>query len=137
MKAKAIAVIALVVLLLVAAVTLYRSGGSEPRAEVRELKTQAKAVAASVEISRTTAEKVEVQGAETRQQTAAAQEKIHARIANVPRPARPASADVPGDLDGGADPVVLHLAREAHHRAICATCRVQRTSDCPPPSDCP
>ena len=85
-------------------------------AENTALRAGAKATAASVQISNTTAAAVDSEGYETRSRTASAVEAIHASSSH-PDPA--ATADV------------LRLAEEAHNRAVRAACRVQRTGDCP------
>lgn len=80
------------------------------------LRDSARATAASVQISNTTAAAVDTEGYETRSRTAAAVEAIHARSS---------------DPDPSATADVLRLAQEAHDRAIRSACRVQRTGDCP------
>ncbi|HEY5805058.1 MAG TPA: hypothetical protein VIT90_15330 [Lysobacter sp.] len=118
----------LLVVLLLAFIGLgltYCKGGSKGRSDVATLRTEAKATAVSTDISRDTAGRVDVQGAETRERTRAAQETIRERIEAAPRPA------------AGADPAILRVAQEAHVRAIRAACRVQRTSDCTPAATAP
>lgn len=85
------------------------------KAQNRAMKAEAKATAASVQISAGTAATIEARGHETRTRTAKAVEAIHATAA---------------DPDPAADAAVLRIAEEAHARALRATCRVQRTSDC-------
>lgn len=80
------------------------------------LRDNARASAASVQISNTTAAAVDTEGYETRSRTAAAVEAINARSS---------------DPDPAATAHILRLAEEAHDRAVRAACRVQRTGDCP------
>lgn len=89
------------------------------KAENRAMKAEAKATAASVQISTGTATTIDTRGHETRTRTAQAVEAIHATAA---------------DPDPAADAAVLRIAEEAHDRAIRAACRVQRTSDCTAPA---
>lgn len=114
--------LSILVLLLCVSGWMYWRGGSAQKAEVRALRAEATATAASVEISTETATKVDTQAHETRQRTAQAIETIRHEIEAAPVAAGP------------ADLVGLRIAQEAYDRAIRASCRVQRTSDCPSPA---
>lgn len=109
---------AMVVVLLSIGGCYYLKGRADAAtsADNKALQAQVKAANASAQVSRDTAAAVDLEAHETRERTAKAVEAIHATAAN-PDPA--------GDTD------VLRIAEEAHHRAIRAACRVQRTSDCP------
>lgn len=110
--------LALGIALLVLGSCLWIKGGSKPRAALKVAKVEAKAVAKSNKISVETQTRVEVQGAEVRDRTSAAQEVVRDRIREVPMPVGPADADL------------LRVATEAHDRALRAACRVQRTDGC-------
>ncbi|KAF1706275.1 hypothetical protein [Pseudoxanthomonas sacheonensis] len=119
--------VAAVVVFLLAVVLVFSGARCSRRAaDFRDVKAVVKAqnraaeqTTRSVQISKDTQERVEKESADTRQRTARAVEKIDARIQ-----AEPAAP-------GPADPDVLHIAREAHQRALSAHCRVQRAGDCP------
>lgn len=99
----------------------YLKGRADVAAKVenRAMKAEAKATAASVQISAGTATTIDTRGHETRTRTAQAVEAIHATAA---------------DPDPAADAAVLRIAEEAYARALRAACRVQRTRDCPAPA---
>jgi len=94
-------------------------GDNATSTENTALRADARATAASVQISSATAAEVDLESHDTRTRTAAAVEAI-----NPP----------PVHSDPAATADVLRLAREAHDRAIRSACRVQRTGDCPAPA---
>lgn len=120
--AKLYAVLALALLLIGVVFFIFRQGGSAPRAEAKVAKTEVKMVTASVEVSKATAEKVDIQGAEVRQRAVTAKETIHEAIARDP-----------AGVDPTADAAIVREAEQAYAAALRAACRVQRTSDCPSP----
>lgn len=129
MPTRTMLVAAIVVLALIACLCIYHLGGEAPREELEAAHDQiealtdvAETVADSNEISRQTAARVDVTGAETRQRATQARERIIERVEADPVPA------------GDVDPVVLHEAGEAYAAAVRAACRVQRTDDCPAPA---
>ena len=116
---------ALLALLLAAGVMLglaYCTGGSEPRKEAKAAKKEVAAVTKSAQISRETAERVDKQGAEVRQQAARAKEVIDEVI-------RTGLSD--------ADLYVMREADKAHAATVRARCRVQSTSECDAVSEAP
>lgn len=89
----------------------YWRGGSEPREEVGELKTEAKATAKSNEISRSTQQRIESEGYETQRRAKADDEALRT------------GADPDGD--GG-----MSVVNKAYDEAVRASCRVRRASSC-------
>ncbi|WP_427852916.1 hypothetical protein [Stenotrophomonas acidaminiphila] len=118
MTPRAYALLGLLLVLLAFGGCNYLKGRTDvaAKAENRAMKAEAKATAASVQISAGTATTIDTRGHETRTRTAQAVEAIHATAA---------------DPDPAADAAVLRIAEEAHARALRAACRVQRTRDCP------
>ena len=128
---KATLLVAALALALIAYGCVHRHGGEVPRVElevarshVQAMQERAKAVDQSIGISRDTATRIDVAGAETRQHATPARDRILERIEVEPVPAGSSSLD----------PVVVHEAGEAYAAAIRAACRVQRTGDCPSPA---
>ncbi|MPS36035.1 MAG: hypothetical protein E2593_12165 [Stenotrophomonas sp.] len=121
MTPRAYALLGLLLVLLAFGGCNYLKGRTDvaAKAENRAMKAEAKATAASVQISAGTATTIDTRGHETRTRTAKAVEAIHATAA---------------DPDPATDAAVLRIAEEAHARALRAACRVQRTSDCPAPA---
>lgn len=101
--------------LVTAAGVLYWRGGSAPRQEAKELKSEAKATAKSNDISRSTQRQIETEGYET-QRRAKADDKALRQGAD------PVAA--PAD-DGG-----MSVVNKAYDEAIRASCRVRGEKPC-------
>jgi len=97
---------------------VYWKGGSKPRQEARALEQAAKDTAKSNKISRGTQERIGIEGYETQQRADRRVARVQDRISAVPD-------------SGQLDADILRESREAWQAAIAASCRVQRTSDCP------
>lgn len=94
---------------------LYWRGGSAPRQEAKELKSEAKATAKSNEISRSTQRQIETEGYETQRRAKADDRALR-------QGADPVAA--PAD-DGG-----MRVVQGAYDEAIRASCRVRGESPC-------
>ena len=105
----------ILLVLVVGGVFLIWKGGKD-RADFSNVKAALSTTEESAGISRTTADTVATEQADTWAQAQADEGIIRGRIDAQPRAAGP------------ADPDILRVAREAHARAICAAGRVQRTS---------
>lgn len=105
----------ILLVLVVGGVFLIWKGGKD-RADFSNVKAALTTTEESAGISRTTADTVATEQADTWAQAQADEGIIRGRIDAQPRAAGP------------ADPDILRVAREAHARAICAAGRVQRTS---------
>ncbi len=111
--------IAALVFVLLCAGLLYWNGGKAARKEAKAAKTEIKAVAKSNGISRRTQDKVEQEGAQSRRQADADEDKLDEDIRANP------GDDAPVSDDG------MRIAQEAYERAVRAACRVQREGECP------
>lgn len=109
------------IVLLAGAGWVYWKGGKEPRQEVKALTQAAKDTAKSNEVSRSTQERIGIEGYETQRQSDQRVGRVQDRIAATPDA---------GQLDAG----ILRESREAWEAAVRSACRLQRTSDCPPAS---
>ncbi|KAK6697393.1 hypothetical protein SNK04_014145 [Fusarium graminearum] len=113
----AVQIATVIVLLSIVGGCYLKGRADEDMAAVnKSLRADVKATSTSVQISRDTADAVDLDTHETRERTVKAVEAINATAAY-------------SDPDSTAH--VLRMAREAHDRALRAACRVQRTSDCP------
>lgn len=122
---------AVVVLFLTAAFFLVRGRiAADARNELtaKIQKQQIKATGQAIEISSKIDMRVQVEQLETAKNTKAAQDKIDEIIEAKPAEPDPFGAVLVDDADL---PDVLRIAQQAHSRAVLASCRVQRTSDCP------
>lgn len=113
--------------LIVGGVLYVRSCGKEDlTAKIQ--KQQIKATGSAIEISSKIDMRVQVEQFETAKNTKVAQDKIDEIVQ-----AKPVDESDPFGVvlvDSRDLPDVLLIAQQAHARAVLASCRVQRTSDC-------